>query len=321
VTLIDARPGGAATATATRFRHEALLYGGIDEFVGETSRFIRDALAAEEPILVVVGSEKIGHLKDELGPDAAAVDFRDMADVGHNPALIIPAWYDFVADRATDGRHIRGIGEPINAELKPEALIECERHESLLNLAFADASAWWLLCPYDVTHLDSSVTDEALRNHPFVMQEGTSRDSASYRGLDDVVRPFDAPLPEPAGAEEITFELEQLAYVRRFVTHHAAKARLGDDRVADLVLAVNEAATNSLRHGGGKGALRVWREGDRLVFEIRDAGAIEQPLVGRRRPSPGQEGGFGMWLVHHLCDLVQLRTFQNGSVVRLHMGL
>lgn len=316
--MIAARPERVDHA---QFRHEALLYDGMDEFVDETSRFIRDAVEADEPILVVVSAEKIGHLQDELGPHGSHVDFKDMAEVGRNPARIIPAWYDFVADRATDGRYIRGIGEPINADLKPEALIECERHESLLNLAFADASAWWLVCPYDVAGLDTAVIDEALRNHPFVMQDGGSRDSVSYRGLDDVARPFDAPLPEPPRAEEIFFELEQLSYVRRFVAHHATKARLTDDRVADLVLAVNEAVTNSLRHGGGKGALRAWRDGDRLVFEIRDAGAIEQPLVGRRRPTPGQEGGFGMWLVHHLCDLVQLRTFANGTVVRLHMAL
>ena len=31
--------------------------------------------------------------------------------------------------------------------------------------------------------------------------------------------------------------------------------------------------------------------------------------------------GFGLWLVNQLCDLVQLRTFPWGSVVRLGMAL
>ena len=67
--------------------------------------FIRDGLEAGEPILVVVGREKIGQLQDALGSDAAAVSFADMAEVGRNPARIIPAWRDFLAVPAEDGRH------------------------------------------------------------------------------------------------------------------------------------------------------------------------------------------------------------------------
>ena len=47
----------------------------------------------------------------------------------------------------------------------------------------------------------------------------------------------------------------------------------------------------------------------------------DAPLVGRERPSPESEGGWGLWIVNSLCDLVQLRTFDNGSVARLHMRL
>jgi MEDS: MEthanogen/methylotroph, DcmR Sensory domain len=64
--------------------------------------------------------------------------------VAANPARIIPAWRDFVA--SVDGRgHARGIGEPIWAERTPAELVECQRHETLLNLAFAGVPAWWLL--------------------------------------------------------------------------------------------------------------------------------------------------------------------------------
>jgi len=30
-------------------------------------------------------------------------------------------------------------------------------------------------------------------------------------------------------------------------------------------------------------------------------------------------GGHGLWLVNQLCDLVQMRTFASGSVVRVHL--
>ena len=94
------------------FRHEALLYAGEADFVDRTVSFIRDGLASAEPILVVVGPEKIDALRDELGTQAGDVRFADMLDVGSNPARIIPAWQSFVDDHGGSDRPVRGIGEP-----------------------------------------------------------------------------------------------------------------------------------------------------------------------------------------------------------------
>ena len=68
------------------------------------------------------------------------------------------------------------------------------------------------------------------------------------------------------------------------MTRHAG-TELGPDRTADLVLAVTEVATNSVRYGGGHGALRIWRDDNSLICEVRDRGHLEYPLVGRRRPA------------------------------------
>jgi hypothetical protein len=34
-----------------------------------------------------------------------------------------------------------------------------------------------------------------------------------------------------------------------------------------------------------------------------------------------QTSGFGLWLANQLCDLVQIRSFDGGSAVRLLMSL
>ena len=80
-------------------------------------------------------------------------------------------------------------------------------------------------------------------------------------------------------------------------------------------------ATNSICHAGGTGSFRIWREPGALVCEVEDRGSIEDPLVGRMRPSrDGRSGGgWGVWLANQVCDLVQVRSSPSGSVVRLHM--
>jgi len=304
------------------FRHEALFYAGRDDFVRRTATFLRDAVEAEEPALVVVDAAKISLLREELGDAAVGIQFADMAEVGANPARIIPAWREFVTRSAPTGRRLRGIGEPIWPERTPAQLAECARHESLLNVAFAGSPSWWLLCPYDTDALDTAVLEEARRTHPFVLEDGASRESADYYGLSAIGAPFAEPLPDPpASALELAFGDGPLAALRWLVGRAAADAGLVATRAADLVLAVHELATNTVRHGGGRGKLRIWREPDALICEVADAGRLHHPLAGRERPLAAQPGGRGLWLVNQLCDLAQIRCFEAGSVVRLHMRI
>jgi anti-sigma regulatory factor (Ser/Thr protein kinase) len=301
-----------------RFRHEALLYAGQEEFLASTSAFIRDAVAAGEPTLVVVSSDKIARLRAELGADAEAVRFADMAEEGGNPARIIPVWRAFVDEHA--GTAVRGIGEPVWADRSADELLECQLHEALLNAEFDGGSPWWLVCPYDVQSLPEEVVGEAYRSHPFVSRDGALQPNMRF----DAEAPwgaFEQPLPEPADrAYELDFEGGSLRPVRAFVSEHAAAAGLDRERTDDLVLAVNELVTNSLRHGTGGARLRVWRDERALICEIRDEGRIEQPLIGRRHPAPDADTGRGLWLVNQLCDLVQLRSSGEGTVIRVHMA-
>jgi anti-sigma regulatory factor (Ser/Thr protein kinase) len=308
--------------TAETFRHEALLYAGKVDFLTGTLPFIREGVAADQPVLVVVSAAKIGLLRSALGADADRVAFADMADVGANPARIIPAWRDFIAANDVDRRSARGIGEPIWAARTPAELVECQRHETLLNLAFAGVPAWWLLCPYDTTSLTPEVLEEAWRSHPVVSEGGAATESGHYRGLEQAAAPFAAPLPEPpTPPAALGFGSGSRAELRELVARHAVAAGLDPSRAADLVLAVDELATNSLRHGGGRGTLRIWRDDAALVCEVRDAGRFEDPLAGRERPSVDRDGGRGLWMVNQLCDLVQLRTLASGAVVRVHVYL
>jgi hypothetical protein len=144
------------TAPAT-FHHEAVFYAGDNEFVERSRAFVEAGLEREEPVLVMVGSRKVALLREALGARADDVHFADMEVVGRNPARIIPAWSRFVADHAGSGGGMRGIGEPIWAGRNPNELSECQLHESLINLAFAEADEFRLICPYDTSALPEDV--------------------------------------------------------------------------------------------------------------------------------------------------------------------
>jgi anti-sigma regulatory factor (Ser/Thr protein kinase) len=87
------------------------------------------------------------------------------------------------------------------------------------------------------------------------------------------------------------------------------------------VLGVNELATNSVRHGGGRGSATLWREHDVLICEVRDRGRIDAPLAGRVEPAAQDVRGRGLWLANQICDLIQIRSVPEGTQARAHVAI
>jgi len=296
------------------FQHQALIYDGSEDYLAGTLPFLWAGIEAGQSQLVAVGPEQTALLERELGRDAERVRFLDMREVGRNPALIIPLWREFVD--AGGGRPLRGIGEPVWAARSEAALDECQRHEALLNVAFDGSPAWSLLCPYDAATLGDEILELVAHSHPVVYRDGNAEESWSYVAEADS---FAGRLPPPAApVESLDFGLEELSEVRRRVTAAAERAGMDRGGIADLVTAASELAANSVMHGGGSGTLRLWVEEERLLTEVEDHGLIDEQLVGRLRPDIAQEGGRGLWLANQLCDLVQIRSGERGTTVRLH---
>ena len=304
--------------TQERFAHEAVFYDGPAEHARAVLPFIREGVAADEPILVALLPDVTAEVRDELGDDSRWVTFVDMADLGANPARIIPAWRQFLAARHHGGP-VRGVGEPIWPGRRPAEMAEAVLHEGLLNVAFDDGPAWRLLCPYDVERLPADVIAEARRTHPTVSGD---RRGVAYGGHDHPQQLFTTELPPPPGeATRIDFGVEDLCTLRGVVRRLVGVARLDQDAGDDLVLATHELAMNSVQHGGGSGTLLTWQDPDALVVEVRDTGTIDDPLIGRTMPDFGGISGRGIWMANQLCSLVQVRSTSEGTQVRLHSWL
>ena len=106
--------------------------------------------------------------------------------------------------------------------------------------------------------------------------------------------------------------------MRAAAAAEAEAAGLDDEQIDEVVFAVNELASNSLRYGGGGGVLRIWDTPSAFICEVSDRGFIAEPLVGRYEPQVDATGGRGLWLVNHLCDLVQVRSNSTGTTIRVH---
>ncbi|MFF0774989.1 anti-sigma factor RsbA family regulatory protein [Nonomuraea wenchangensis] len=301
--------------SAGPFSHPALLYRSVDEYVSATTTFVREGLAAGEPVAVAVPAPNLALIAAGLGPDAGAVRMLDMGVEGRNPGRIIPAVLRDFADRHPAGR-VRIIGEPIWAGRPATVYPACAQHEALINLAFA-GRAVTILCPYDVAALAPAVVEEAARTHPVLWDAEGERPSGDY-APEQVIDAHNQPLEEPGECVSLRFDGDNLSAARRLATRQAALLGFAGDRLDDIQLVVAELGANSLDHGGGSGTIRVWATADRLVCEVSDRGHIRDPLAGRIPVDPRVPGSRGLLIVNLLADLVRVHTRPGGTVVRAY---
>jgi phosphoserine phosphatase RsbU/P len=134
-------------------------------------------------------------------------------------------------------------------------------------------------------------------------------------------------LQEPIGGEtahtllELQFPADsrQMRGVRARLREALDEQAVGPELRDKLVLAVDEACTNIIRHAycgecDNKISLRVKRERDMLVFELRDdAPAVDPGRITARDLDECRPGGLGVPFIRELMDDWQLQAGHGGS--------
>lgn len=304
--------------SAQQDAHAALLYASTDEFVTGALGFVDAGLDEDEPVLVSAPGPEISFLRARMNGRSHRVSWADITRAGANPGRIIPLMRDFASAHA--GRPVRYLQGLAWAARTVAEQSEAIRHEALINLAFAAAPVR-ILCTYDSARLDPGIIRSAMTTHPVLIREGHAGPSSAYDARTVFPDECNRPLPRPPdGAATLAYRAD-LASPRAYAARHASNNGLSPDRVLDLVLAVGELAANTFRHTDAGGVLAIWSAGNDLVCQVQDTGHITDPLAGRRRPAADAVGGHGLWIVHQLCDLVELRSGPGGTVIRMHMRL
>lgn len=106
-----------------------------------------------------------------------------------------------------------------------------------------------------------------------------------------------------------------LSAARQLAGRLAVESGFPERSVDDLKLVVTELASNTLRHGGGIGWMRLWVDGPGIIVELSDSGVMER-AIDSARPPPLEEGGRGIWIVRQLCREVHIRSTEDGTVVQ-----
>lgn len=126
---------------------------------------------------------------------------------------------------------------------------------------------------------------------------------------------------------------DSLYRLRGSVAAHALEAGLPQRRADDLVIAAHELAANVVRHGSGRGRLRIWKHGQLLHCQVTDEGTAghhsrcDHPGSGSEAelvpgvPQWRIEPGHGLWLVRQLADRTSLHPGLNGSAVTISFEL
>lgn len=121
---------------------------------------------------------------------------------------------------------------------------------------------------------------------------------------------------------QVAADVEKLGEIRRFLEERAAALGASSEVIEEMILAVNEAATNIIVHGyqGSPGVVEVEVRAEQsdLWVALRDQAQHYDPT---RAPMPDVNaplsarpfGGMGVHMMRHYTDELRYRVTQDGK--------
>jgi anti-sigma regulatory factor (Ser/Thr protein kinase) len=308
--------------------HRAFVYDEDTDFLRAAVPFMQEGIDAGDAVLAISSTRGVSELRHALGSGSDAVEFGDSASWYAQPTRTIAAYSSFVAENAT--ARIRVVAEPGWETGSAAEISEWTRYEAIVNQAFMDVDAS-VLCLYDRRTTDPGFLDGALLTHPELSDGTRTRPNGAYLDTPAIHARVDRdPLPAPP-PEAVPIPIDtgsgtwpptgtDLTSMRSRLSEHARRRGMSRPRLNDLLVAATEVATNAIRHGVPPVECRMWAENGDVVVDVTDTGSWEPDDVpGFIPPDPAARSGFGLWGVRMLCGLVQIRTCQPGTAIRLYV--
>jgi anti-sigma regulatory factor (Ser/Thr protein kinase) len=305
------------TPAAAPLRHAAGFHTDADDLLAQLAPLVTAALQRGEPVATALRPATEAALVAALGAGAELVPLTMPADPhALSGQTLAVARARELRELTTARGRVTAVTEHQDRFDGPDGLFWTE-----LDAACAvalEALPVDLTCFFPDLPLHQSVTDGALRTHPSLYERGSPRPNPQHLAPHEVLLDTPAPAPMVLGPPDLrrAFRAWELNEVRAVVEKELIGAGFGTDRAEDVVLAVNEIATNAVEHGGDA-EIAVWTGPDGFVFEVHDHGDLADPLPGLVAPQPSETRGRGVWIARQLCDFLHVWADGVGTHVRI----
>ncbi|MGI5130278.1 ATP-binding protein [Pseudonocardia sp. CA-107938] len=311
-------------AHAVALQHRCAFYASPKHLTTQLMPMLAATLARGTTVALALAPDTAAAVEDVLGPSRQLVPLAE-------PPSGIQSGQTLAAQRARELRELIG-------EHGPVAMVGQHRSEfdgadgsfwteldAAYGIALADMPVE-LTCFYPELPLHQAILDGARRTHPALLVGGTPVANAEHLCPRTVLAEHPAPSPTLLGAPDVQLEFGawQLNEMRQLLEQSLLTAGYGRNRAEDLVLAVNEVATNAVEYGSADARLYVWLDGDGItdgaVCEIHDRGTLRDPLPGLAAPHSSDPRGRGVWIARQICESLHVWSDRSGTHVRLHAG-
>jgi anti-sigma regulatory factor (Ser/Thr protein kinase) len=307
------------SAAAVRLQHAAAFHSSDTDLLSRLAPLADAAVAAGEAVALALRPATEQALVEQLGST------RGLARLHQPESADTACGQTAAAHRAMELREITATtGGPVTVLAEHTSRLDgvdgsfWTELDAALNVALADLPVR-VTCFFPELPLHLEILDGARRNHPLLLMGGQLHHNPEHIGPREVLVARPAPPPVLLGPPDLRMEFSawQLHEVRTAVEQALAAADYGRERAEDVVLAVNEVATNAVEHGTPEARLSVWAGPDGLVCEIDDGGALRDPLPGLQAPHPAEPRGRGVWIARQVCDSLHVWADEHGTHVRM----
>jgi anti-sigma regulatory factor (Ser/Thr protein kinase) len=313
------------SANAVRLEHSAGFHSSATDLLDQLVPLVQQALERDEPLATALQPATERALADRLDGALTSEDrivrLRQPNDgpAGASAQTLAARWaLELRALSVAKGRPVTVLSEHVAALDGADGRFWTEL-DAALNVALADLPVR-ITCFYPELPLHLEILDGARRNHPLLLADGELRHNPGHHDPRAVLAARPAAQPPLLGPPDVrlSFSAWQLHDVRVAVERALSGRGYERERVEDIVLAVNELATNAVEHGTPEAQLLLWTGQAGLLCEIDDGGTLRDPLPGLQAPHPAEPRGRGVWIARQLCDSLHVWTDGRGTHVRVH---
>ena len=305
-------------AEAVRLSHCAGFYGSHAELVAQLEPLARAARDRGEPLVVGVRSITEQALRHLLGDAVELIPLAQPVGADPGSGQTVASRRALQLRKLTEGgtRPVTAITEHISRFDGPDGSFWTEL-DAAMNVALSELPVT-LTCFFPDLPLHQRILDGARSNHEQLLVDGVLRSNSGYQAPRDVLADQPAAAPDVLGPPDVSLQFGawELHEVRAQVQQALLDGGCQLNHAEDVVLAVNEVATNAVEHGESEAELYLWT-GDELVCEVHDRGILSDPLPGLQAPHPSHPRGRGLWIARQLCDMLHIWSDAGGTHVRM----